>query len=453
MPTKHQMVTELAAKTADRFTRDPEAYLDFLATAGNNYKYRFQEQLLIYAQKPDATACAEIGTWNRLGRWVKKGTRGIALLTQDGGRNRLRHVFDLSDTDSEYGYEITLWQFRKRYADAVIEALEHSYGALEEHHGFPADLPRITDAIVEDNSADYIRLLESVKHGSLLEDLDELNLSVWLRSTVKNSVAFSVLTRCGYDARRYYTAADFPHLYDFDSPETIAVLGDAASDIAELTLREIEATVRSLDRAEKNQARTVAKSRPKDDTVRDNNERSDEHGTDLSAGGRLSAAQPRSAGEPEDREVWEASARVPPQQPQTDLHWDASAREPQRAPGADRPGGQRADGRADRADGAAGGRRRAPESVGSDAVGAADEQHPAESRGNRAARPDLRLTDEEPEAAETALQPSGHDFDARSDIPYYHCSAEKQELLRISDALKDHRVGIMQVLDEILNIP
>ena len=447
MPSKYQIISELAAKTASEITSGGSRYMGFLTTAANNYKYGFREQLLIHAQKPEATACAEMDTWNKLGRWVNKGTKGIALITDTNSKYKLRYVFDISNTNSQYGHEVRLWQFREAYADAVIEALEDRFGALEEHGSFPNDLMAVVNSVVEDNLADYLDMLQSVKEGSLLEELDDLNLKAWLKSTVQNSVAFMALTRCGYNARDYFELEDFSRVYDFNTENTIAILGGASSDIAEMALREIEATVRAAEREEKKENRTFANASRSGDTMAGNQERSDDHGTDISTGGRLSAAQRDSAGEPEDWQIWNAAARLPEESPQPDLHGDVPQRETEGTPGGDRPTGDRDDGTADRRDGEAGGRERAPESGGPDAVGPADEQHPGESRRDDPERPDLRIVTnaaEETKESEAAslLQPSHHDFDARSEIPYYYHDAEKQELLRISDALKDHRVAI-----------
>ena len=163
MPSKYQIISELAVQEAREITSGADRYMDFLTTAANNYKYSFKEQLLIHAQKPDATACAEIGMWNRLGRWVNKGTKGIALLVDTDSRYKLRYVFDISDTNSRYGIEVTLWHLQERFQEHVIEALENSFGELEEHSNFPNDLIAIADSVVEDNLADYLTMLQNVR--------------------------------------------------------------------------------------------------------------------------------------------------------------------------------------------------------------------------------------------------------------------------------------------------
>ena len=171
MPSKYRMILDLASQTAKNITADADRYTDFLITAANNYKYSFKEQLLIHAQKPDATACAEIDTWNKLGRWVNKGTKGIALLIDRDVPYKLRHVFDISDTNSRAGRNITLWQMKPEYEYAVSESLQASFGDVEEPRDFPHLLMDISGYAVEDNLSDYLMELNAVKAGSFLEEL------------------------------------------------------------------------------------------------------------------------------------------------------------------------------------------------------------------------------------------------------------------------------------------
>lgn len=168
MPSKLQIIKEMAAQEALSITSDTKRYMAFLYTAANNYKYDFQEQLLIHAQKPDATACAEIDTWNKLGRWVNKGTRGIALLIDRDVPYKLRYVFDLSDTNSRAGREVNLWQLKDRYLEEVKEALSNSFGEVVDADDFQGFLMQIAEHVVNDNLDDYAADLTAVKAGSLL---------------------------------------------------------------------------------------------------------------------------------------------------------------------------------------------------------------------------------------------------------------------------------------------
>lgn len=352
---------------------------------------------------------------------------------------------------------IPIWKMEPRYENAVIEALENSYGEFPDRSGLAACLLETAKVIVEDNFGDYFTELRGVKEGSLLEELDDLSTETWFRGLVESSVAFIMLTRCGIDPMDYFSGEDFAHVYDFDTPETLSILGGAVSDIAEMPLREIASTVLSLYRAEQRENRTFAQTpnRPYHDS-RTKQERSIEHGTDISNGGRLPSAQSGSAGGPEGRKIWDAAAQLPSDPQERLLHGDAPQRQAERPSGEDRPAGHGDGGAADGADGAGAGRDGGAESQRSDEVGGPDEQHPGSGGGNGADRASLygRVSDpliagEAPPQAPVdgtsgtaGLQNSHHDFDARTDIPYYHEDSEKQELLRISDALKDHRTEI-----------
>ena len=202
MPSKLQIIKEMAAREALSITSNTERFMAFLHTAANNYKYDFKEQLLIHAQKPDATACAEIDTWNKLGRWVNKGTRGIALLIDRDVPYKLRYVFDLSDTNSRAGREVSLWQLQDRYLEDVKEALSNSFAEATDTGHFRSFLMQIAEYAVNDNLDDYVATLTAVKGNSLLEELDELNTKQWLRQTLISSVGYILMTRCGLDANK-----------------------------------------------------------------------------------------------------------------------------------------------------------------------------------------------------------------------------------------------------------
>ena len=304
MPSKYRMILDLASQTAKNITADADRYTDFLITAANNYKYSFKEQLLIHAQKPDATACAEIDTWNKLGRWVNKGTKGIALLIDRDVPYKLRHVFDISDTNSRAGRNITLWQMKPEYEYAVSESLQASFGDVEEPRDFPHLLMDISGYAVEDNLSDYLMELNAVKAGSFLEELDDTSLEAWLKTTLKSSVAFMALSRAGYEPRRYFDREDFSHLFDFNTVEVISVLGAAVSDISEMVIREMGETVKEMEKEEKRKIRTFAQtgSSAYHKNRTENKERSNEYGTDLYNAGGLSDSRSDRAGEPEHRD-------------------------------------------------------------------------------------------------------------------------------------------------------
>ena len=457
MAKKLDSIVELAAQKTREISANSGNYMAFLTTAAHNFKYNFRDQLLIYAQKPDATACAQIDFWNKHGRYVNRGTRGIALLVDTDQGYKLRYVFDMSDTNSRQGRVIPIWKMEPRYEDAVIEALENSYGEFPDRSGLAACLLETAKVIVEDNFGDYYTELRGVKEGSLLEELDDLSTETWFRGLVESSVAFIMLTRCGIDPMDYFSGEDFAHVYDFDTPETLSILGGAVSDIAEMPLREIASTVLSLYRAEQRENRTFAQTPNRQYyDGRTKQERSVEHGTDIPDGGRLPSAQSGSAGGPEGRKIWDAAAQLPSDPQERLLHGDAPQRQAERPSGEDRPAGHGDGGAADGADGAGAGRDGGAEGQRSDEVGGPDEQHPGSGGGSGADGAGIygRVSDpliagEAPPQAPvdgtsgtTGLQNSHHDFNARTDIPYYHEDSEKTELLRISDALKDHRPEI-----------
>lgn len=394
MPSKYQIISELASQTARDITSKADRYTDFLVTAANNYKYSFKEQLLIHAQKPDATACAEIETWNRLGRWVNKGTRGIALLVDRDTPYKLRHVFDYSDTNSRAGRVVTLWQMRPQYEEAVKESLQDSFGEVELTADFPHFLMEIAKNAVEDNFSDYLSNLQSVKGDSFLEELDDLNLEVWLKDTLRSSVAYMALVRAGYQPSLYFTRDDFSHIYDFNTVPVISVLGAATSDISEMVIREIAETVKGLEKEEKQSNRTFARDRSSEYHESRNNktERSYEDGTDLYDAGRLPDPRPDRSGEPEDWEVWNAASDLPPRASGRDLHRDAAGRNAEQPLGRSGRPGQPNDGQADRGDEDAQRRDRADEGRRPDEVGSADELDPELGGGSGPERPDLRIS-------------------------------------------------------------
>ena len=394
MPSKYRIILEMASQTARDIASNADRYTDFLITAANNYKYSFKEQLLIHAQKPDATACAEIDTWNKLGRWVNKGTKGIALLIDRDVPYKLRHVFDISDTNSRAGRNITLWQMKPEYEYAVSESLQASFGDVEEPRDFPHLLIDISGYAVEDNLSDYLMELNAVKAGSFLEELDDTSLEAWLKTSLKSSIAFMALSRAGYEPRQYFDREDFSHLFDFNTVEVISVLGAAVSDISEMVIREMGETVKEMEKEEKRKIRTFAQTGfsayHKNRT--ENKERSNEYGTDLYDAGGLSDSRSDRAGEPEAWEVWNAAADIPPQTPGWDLHRDAAERNTEQSSGGSGPASQRDDGTPDPTDGREAGRDGAPESGRSDEMGADDEFHSSLGGGSDSERPDLRVT-------------------------------------------------------------
>ena len=411
MAKKPEPIVRLAAQTARQIFANSGNYMAFLTTAAHNFKYSFRDQLLIYAQKPDATACAETDFWNKHGRWVNRGTTGIALLVDTDKGYKLRHVFDMSDTNSRAGRTVPVWQMRPQYEGPVVEALENSYGEFSDKADFAACLLETAKIIVEDNFSDYYADLCRVKEGSLLEELDDLNTEVWFKGLLENSVAYIMLTRCGIDPQEYFSGEDFARIYDFNTLKTLAILGAAASDIAEMPLREIASTVLPLYWEEEKQNRTFAGNPDRQyNDGRTKRERSVEHGADIQNRGRLPSAQPGRAGGPAGRKIWDAAAQFPRQSPARDLHGDAADRGAEQPSGGDRPAGHRDGGAADGANGTGTGRDRGTESVRSDEMGGPDEQHQGSGGGSGAGGDRVRQlsdplpTEEEQKAAIQAAE-------------------------------------------------
>ena len=395
MPSNYQ-ITKAAAEVlkTEVFSNAPE-YRSFLNTAARNYKYSFVDQMLIFWRKPDAVACAGIDVWNRLGRWVNKGTKGIPLLDSSTSAGRLHYAFDLSDTNSRAGRDVRLWNMEFRWEEQVMESLADSYNVTREPmQSFPEFLETAVDVLVEDNYTDYLRDILTERPESLLDALDEATLETELKRTMKNSILYMVQVRCGYDPAVYEDVLDFGFITMFDTPKVATILGNAISDVSEMALREIETTVKALDRAEKNSNRTFAQSRESgyNEAVRTDERSEQDARTDLPLGRRLPDSRPRSPRGPEDRQVWRDAAPVSAEQAPRDLRRDAPGGQPESSSGADRPAGQRDDGAADRGDGEERGRDRGPESERPDGLGEGHEQHQEPGGGDRPAGSDLRIS-------------------------------------------------------------
>ena len=433
MAKKYELITELYERTRQGVT-EPAQWQRFLNTACRNYRLSFDEQLLLFAQRPDATAVLEIEKWNRqFGRWVNRGATGIAVFNTDtASRTRLKYYFDISDTHpGRFASRVPVWEMRREYEGAVAEALENSFGQLENRLSLAPALLSAAKNAVEDNMQDYLAELRRYKGGSFLEELDDLNLEVRYRTLLSDSVGYMLLARCGIDPGIYFSVEDFRGIVDFNTTETLNALGVASGDIGQMCLSEIARTVRALERQTQNRtfAQVPAEEYP---VIREaNTERSAEHErAELQNGERVPSAQPAAPGRA-GGDSWEiriAETPVSERAAASDLHEPADNREADGASAGDGTGGPEPAGADHGADGEGRGRDGDAESLGSDDLGAADEQHPAESRGDDSDGANLQL--------------SGHDFDARTEIAYYHQDAEKQELIRTSDALKDHRVTI-----------
>ena len=401
MPSKYQLTVSMANEVTKDISSNPKRYMDFLVTAANNYKYTFREQLLIYAQKPDAIACADVETWNKLGRWVNKGTKGIALVVDRASPYKLRHVFDITDTNSFYGNEVRLWTMKPEYENAVSDTLANSFGEIEYHGLFEKQLAEYAGIVVGDNISDYVSQLIENRNDSFLEDLDEHTVEVWYRELLKNSVGFMLLTRCGYNPYEIYSAENFRYITNFNTEKTIGIFGSSVSDISEMILKEIGETVRTAEHeADKN--RTFAENRGNEYHFNEdkNAERSDNNGTDLQRGGRLSSPESRTAGEPEGGQIWNAASFVSQKPQEGTVYGDDALGRTEQSPRKSGPGSIRDDGDLDETDGKGTESNREPESRKSDALGTDDDEYQELGGGNSSERTDLRLTEPIPTVEE-----------------------------------------------------
>ena len=402
MPTKFQLITELYDQTVQSVTGSYQSWTGFLRAACYNYKCPFDDQILIYAQRPDATAVLEMERWNRqFGRWVNRGAKSIAVFGDDG-QNCLKLYFDVSDTHaSRFARPLPIWTMHPAFEPEVIETLEATFGNLAEKENLADAVRSACHNAVADNFTDYLQDLRECREDSLLEELDDLNLEVFYRDALEVSVAYMLMTRLGLRADDYFSPDEFAHVYEFNTPPTINALGIATSDIAEMGLREISRTVMQAQRDQFFANRE--KSRYDDHTEQHetDRERSKQYGDHLQDAGWLSGAEPADAADAggASGQVRGVAESVPEEAPQGALHQPQDQRQADGASGGDRAD-RTEDGGADRgADGESRGRDGGTESDRSPALDGPDEQSPAQRGGTGAQRPDLRLTTEEPTEA------------------------------------------------------
>ena len=292
MARRFQEITEVYRQEIAALAR-ADRWAAFLRSACRNYKLPFEEQVLVHAQRPDATAVLEIERWNRqFGRWVNKGATGIAVFDRDyPGRTRLKYYFDISDThESRLSRPVPLWQVPTEQEPDVIEALENRFGALDDKGTLEEAIVSAMENAAADNMTDYLDDLQNCRDNSLLEELDELNLSVLYRRLLENSTAYMLMCRCGLEPDEYFDPEDFSEVFNFNTPETLNALGVATRDIAESGLSAIALTVRSRQKQIRTIAQAPGNEYPIDKQTETQTERSENHGTDIHDEGRLPAA-------------------------------------------------------------------------------------------------------------------------------------------------------------------
>lgn len=398
MAAKYQLITELYRRTGVAVAKNPQAWQGFLSSACRNYKCRFDEQLLIYAQRPDAVAVAKLETWNRqFKRWVNKDSKGIAVFDPKGRRNTLKYYFDVSDTHEGYygSRPVPIWQMDERYEQAVMERLSDRFGDVESTDLASALMETAKNA-VEDNLQDYFSQLKDCTKDSFLEELDDFNIEVIYRRLEANSVAFMLISRCGLDTNEFFDRDDFADIVNFNTPATINAIGVATSDIAEMALREISQSIRNVQMTEKDQNRTFAqRTQAQYDKGRQQPERSEYNEQNhLQQTGGLSYSRPNIT----DRaraSAWQVrfdAQGLSGEAQASDLSQSADIGQAERASARGRADSTPEVGASDEAALSRAGRDRETERESTDAVGRTDEQHPQPSGGSDTDRTDLQVS-------------------------------------------------------------
>ena len=393
MARKFDLISQLYEDTSKE-VMSPDKWAEFLKTACYNYRLRFDEQLLLYAQKPEATAVLPIEQWNRtFGRWVNWGAKGIAVFESlNGNSQRLVHYFDISDTHaSEISRAVPIWSMKPEYTDEVIDTLESSFGYLDEKNSLADAIISASSNAVEDNIPDYVGDLLVTVNDTFLEELDEDIVKSMYRQLVSNNVAFMIMTRLGIDTEPYFNDDDFRDIVNFNTQEALNALGFATSDIAEMGLSEISKTVLALNR----QNRIIAENRQSEYTNSTiNTERSFDNGrTDIHNAGRLPTSEPDASRTAEGtaRTLRSDEEELSVAEAQNSLLQSADEGNADRTPVGNRTDGDRDGGQNSQTDGGAGGRDREAESGRPDEVDTPDEQPQTLGSGDSQSGSDLRL--------------------------------------------------------------
>lgn len=394
MARKYDLISELYNRTCKTVVSNPQNWQAFLASACRNYKLRYDEQLLVYAQRPDATAVLEIEQWNKIfGRWVNRGARGIAVFADENrSRQRLTHYFDISDThESRYSRTVPIWDMRQEYEADVIETLESTFGEIENKSSLAEAIMGAARNAAEDNIPDYLQDLYYATEGSSFEEVEEDIVAFIYKNVVANSVAYMMMSRLGIDTDGYFELDDFRDVTNFNTQETLNALGFATSDIAEMGLTEISKTITALNRQNRI---IVGQDRNEYNKVENNDERSlDNERTDLHDGGRLQPSEPETSTaarsdvgqiRSDEERVSEGTSQSPllqsPDEGRTDTALGGSGTESQQ------DGGNNSE-----PDGTERGSDRTDESGGYDEMGSSDELPSQFGTGNRESGSDIRL--------------------------------------------------------------
>ena len=367
MPTKAEFYRQMAEQVSTRLVGSWKEWTAFLTTAARLYKYPFHEQMMIYAQRPDATACAEYDLWNeKMGRYVRRGSKGIALVDDSGDRPRLRYVFDISDTGTrEHSRTPWLWQLEEQHIGPVSAMLERSYGVVGDD--LAQQLSDVAGKLASEYWDEHQQDFRYIVDGSFLEEYDDLNIEVQFKSAATVSIAYALMSRCGLDTEQYFQHEDFMPIFDFNTPATVGALGAAVSQMNQQVLRQIGVTIQNYEREQLAERSNHHEEQP-----------------DLHAERGLPDSRPepeRTAGEAPGQ-VRAAAESVSEGTPAPDLQPAAADREAVPAPHRDRRDGEQPSGADDAPAGGVGGRDGGAESPRSDALGGPDEHLQGPGRGD-----------------------------------------------------------------------
>jgi N12 class adenine-specific DNA methylase len=415
---KYDLITDLYAEAVKQVTASPENWMSFLRSACRNFRLPFDEQILIYVQRPEASAVLPMKVWNeKFGRWVKRDSKGIAVFDKDSPKLRLKYYYDVSDTQ-EGRYRrllrpVPLWEVPEEYQPDVRETLANAFGVDETVTGFEGTILEAAKIAAEDNLVDYLPDLLSERKNSYLEEVDEYNVEVEARQLLSASVAYMVMVRCGVDTDLYLDTEDFRNITDFNTPEMVNLFGVAASDVAEMALSEISDTVNKLRKAERKKNRTFAGKEAGRYNESENREQIAERGVThesdhIQQTGRISSSESDRSGRTGST-PWEVrfpASEISERTPIRDLSESADDRKTEQSSERSTEGGTGADGSPDQTNESSMGRDRGTESERPDGVGTADEQHPAGSGRDRDEGADLQLTGQEPQSEEERQEPT-----------------------------------------------
>lgn len=396
MAKKFDLITALYEEEQKLIVRSPESWKSFLSSACRNYKLRFDDLILVYAQRPDATAVLEIEKWNNnFGRWVNTGAKGIAVFDDvKSGSQRLKHYFDISDThETKYSRPVPLWEMRDEYIPQVIETLENTFGELENKDTLIDAILSAADIAVDDNIPDYTSDLLTVTENSFLEELDDISIASKYENTVKNSIAYMIASRLGLDTDAIFEREDFEDIVNFNTTDTLNALGYATSDISEMALSEIAKTVFSLEKENRTIDKTVVPEYTKDEIETERSVHNGRNQLQNSRSGTASELDTSEKQEPQTQQMGREAPTVPKGESSSDLLQPDDERQArQSSPGG--TGESREDGgTASQPDVSSGGLDGAAQGSGYDGLGTGYEQPEDESSGDSSQRGDLQLTE------------------------------------------------------------